>query len=134
MATVIHHNPDCSKSRNVLTVIRASGTEPIVIKYLDSGWTRPQLLALFAAANLTPRSALRTRTPPATELGLLAPNVSDDTILDAMVKHPALVERPIVCTPKGVALCRPAENILPLLEIALNGPVYNEDGSEIMRP
>ncbi|WP_106744646.1 arsenate reductase family protein [Yoonia maritima] len=133
MTTVIHHNPDCSKSRDVLAVILASGTEPIVIEYLDVGWTRPQLLALFAAADLTPRSALRTKTAPAAELGLLAADVSDDTILAAMIKYPALVERPIVCTPKGVALCRPPERVLPLLEIASNNPVSNDAGPKMMR-
>ncbi|WP_394177936.1 arsenate reductase (glutaredoxin) [Yoonia maritima] len=134
MTTVIHHNPACGTSRNVLAVIRASGTEPIVIEYLDTGWTRPQLLALFAAADLTPRTALRTSKSPAAELGLLDPSVSDDAILDAMLEHPVLVNRPIVCTPKGVALCRPSETVLPLLEIALTEPVYKEDGTEIVRP
>jgi len=134
MTTVIHHNPACGTSRNVLAVIRASGTEPVVIEYLDTGWTRPQLLALFAAADLTPRTALRTSKSPAAELGLLDPGVSDDAILDAMLEHPVLVNRPIVCTPKGVALCRPSETVLPLLEIALTEPVYKEDGTEIVRP
>ena len=134
MTTVIHHNPACGTSRNVLAVIRASGTEPVVIEYLDTGWTRPQLLALFAAADLTPRTALRTSKSPAAELGLLDPSVSDDAILDAMLEHPVLVNRPIVCTPKGVALCRPSETVLPLLEIALTEPVYKEDGTEIVRP
>ena len=134
MTTVIHHNPACGTSRNVLAVIRASGTEPVVIEYLNTGWTRPQLLALFAAAGLTPRTALRTSKSPAEELGLLDPNVSDDAILDAMLAHPVLVNRPIVCTPKGVALCRPSEAVLPLLEIPLTTPVYKEDGTEIIRP
>ena len=134
MTTVIHHNPACGTSRNVLAVIRASGTEPVVIDYLNTGWTRPQLLALFAAAGLTPRTALRTSKSPAEELGLLDPNVSDDAILDAMLAHPVLVNRPIVCTPKGVALCRPSEAVLPLLEIPLTTPVYKEDGTEIIRP
>lgn len=134
MTTVIHHNPSCGTSRNVLAIIRASGTEPVVISYLDTGWTRPQLLALFAAADLTPRTALRTSKSPAEELGLLDPNVSDDAILDAMLTHPVLVNRPIVCTPKGVALCRPSEAVLPLLENPLTVPVFKEDGSEIFRP
>lgn len=134
MTTVIHHNPACGTSRNVLAVIRASGTDPVVIEYLNTGWTRPQLLALFAAAGLTPRTALRTSKSPAEELGLLDPNVSDDEILDAMLAHPVLVNRPIVCTPKGVALCRPSEAVLPLLEIPLTTPVYKEDGTEIIRP
>lgn len=134
MTTVIHHNPDCGTSRNVLAVIRASGTEPIVIEYLKTGWTRPQLQALFAAADLTPRAALRTSKSPAEELGLLDPAVSDDTLLDAMIAHPVLVNRPIVCTPKGVALCRPSEAMLPLLEQPLTAPVYKEDGTLICAP
>jgi arsenate reductase len=126
MTTVIHHNPDCGTSRNVLAAIRASGTEPIVIEYLTTGWTRPQLLALFAAADLTPRAALRTSKSPAEELGLLDPSVGDEALLDAMIAHPVLVNRPIVCTPKGVALCRPSETVLPLLEKPLTGPFPKE--------
>lgn len=134
MTTVIHHNPDCGTSRNVLAVIRASGTEPIIIEYLETGWTRPQLQALFAAADLTPRAALRTSKSPAEELGLTDPSVSDDALLDAMVEHPILVNRPMVCTPKGVALCRPSEAVLPLLEKPLTAPVYKEDGALICAP
>ena len=134
MATVIHHNPDCGTSRNVLAVIRASGTEPEVVEYIQTGWTRPQLLALFAAADLTPRAALRTSKSPAEELGLTDPSVSDDAILDAMLLHPVLVNRPIVCTPKGVALCRPSEAVVPLLENPLTAPVTKEDGEVIATP
>ncbi len=134
MTTVIHHNPDCGTSRNVLAVIRASGTEPVVIEYLQTGWTRPQLQALFAAADLTPRDALRTSKSPAEELGLLDPSVSDAALLDAMITHPVLVNRPIVCTPKGTALCRPSEAVLPLLETPLTEPVYKEDGNAIVTP
>ncbi len=134
MTTVIHHNPDCGTSRNVLTVIRASGTEPVVIEYLKTGWTRPQLQALFAAAALTPRAVLRVSKSPAEELGLTDPSVSDDALLDAMVAHPILVNRPIVCTPKGVALCRPSEAVLPLLENPLTEAVYKEDGGLICAP
>lgn len=114
MTTVIHHNPACGTSRNVLSLIQESGTEPVIIEYLKTGWTRPQLQALFAAADITPREALRTFKTNAEERGL--PDASDDTILDAMIADPVLVNRPIVCTPRGVALCRPAETVLPLLE------------------
>lgn len=134
MTTVIHHNPDCGTSRNVLAVIRATSTNPIVVEYLQTGWTRPQLQALFAAADLTPREALRTSKSPAEELGLLDPAVSDDALVDAMVAHPILVNRPIVCTPKGVALCRPSEAVLPLLEVPLTTAVYKEDGELILAP
>jgi arsenate reductase len=116
MTIVIHHNPSCGTSRNVLDIIRASGADPTVIDYLETGWTRPQLLALFAAAGLTPREALRTTKSPAEELGLLNPGIPDEALLDAMLDHPVLVNRPIVCSPKGVRLCRPSETVLDLLE------------------
>ena len=129
MTVVIHHNPDCGTSRNVLKVIEASGYTPVTIEYLKEGWTKPQLLALFAAAGLTPRTALRTTKSPAEELGLLADNVSDEVILDAMIHHPVLVNRPIVCTAKGVKLCRPSETVLDILDQYPPGPFFKEDGS-----
>jgi arsenate reductase len=125
---VIHHNPACGTSRNVLAIIEAAGYAPVLIEYLKSGWTRPQLLGLFAAAGLTPRAALRTTRSPAEELGLLASDVSDESIVDAMLEHPVLVNRPIVCTPKGVRLCRPSELVLDLLERLPPGPFRKEDG------
>lgn len=132
MSVVIHHNPDCGTSRNMLAIIEASGETPIVIEYLKTGWTRPQLLALFAAADLTPRTALRTTKSPAEELGLLDPSVSDAAILDAMLEHPVLVNRPLVCSPKGVRLCRPSEAVLDLLESLPPGPMAKEDGSPLI--
>lgn len=132
MSIVIHHNPDCGTSRNVLAIIRASGTEPVVIDYLRAGWTRPKLLALFAAADLSPRTALRTTKSPAVELGLTAPTVSDETLLDAMLEHPVLVNRPIVCSAKGVRLCRPSETVLHLLDRMPPGPLFKEDGTMIL--
>lgn len=129
---VIHHNPACGTSRNVLQVIRDAGYEPQVIDYLNEGWTRPQLQALFAAADLTPRQALRTTKSPAQELGLLDEAVSDEALLDAMLEHPVLVNRPIVCSPKGVKLCRPSEHVLDLLEQWPAGPYYKEDGEMML--
>lgn len=129
---VIHHNPDCGTSRNVLEIIRASGTEPVVIDYLTEGWTRPQLLALFAAAGLTPREAMRVTKSPAAELGLLEEGVTDDRIIDAMLAHPVLVNRPIVASPRGVRLCRPSETVLPLLDRLPPGPLFKEDGQMIL--
>ncbi|MBK8199367.1 MAG: arsenate reductase family protein [Acidobacteria bacterium] len=129
---VIHHNPDCGTSRNVLSIIEASGETPVVIEYLKEGWSRPQLLALFAAASLTPRTALRESKSPAQELGLLEPGVSDEVILVAMLAHPVLVNRPIVCSPKGVRLCRPSELVLDLLDRMPPGPLYKEDGEMII--
>jgi len=129
---VIHHNPDCGTSRNVLSIIEAAGYRPTVIEYLKEGWTRPQLLALFAAAGVTPRGALRTTKSPAEELGLLDPAVSDAALLDAMLEHPVLVNRPIVATRRGVRLCRPSEAVLDLLEKMPPGPLAKEDGSLIL--
>ncbi|MCV2401518.1 arsenate reductase (glutaredoxin) [Marinomonas sp. C2222] len=129
---VIHHNPDCGTSRNVLSIIEKAGYQPIIIDYQKEGWTRPQLQALFAAADLTPRSALRTTKSPAKELGLLDLTVSDEVILEAMLKHPILVNRPIVCSPKGVQLCRPSEAVLDLLENWPKAPFYKEDGEMVI--
>ncbi len=129
---VIHHNPDCGTSRNVLEIIRASGAEPVVIDYLTTGWTKPQLLALFAGASLTPRTALRTTKSPAAELGLLDAGVDDNVLLDAMIAHPVLVNRPLVASPKGVRLCRPSETVLDLLNRLPPGPLNKEDGSQII--
>lgn len=124
---VIHHNPACGTSRNVLAVIEAAGYQPVVIDYMQAGWTKPQLLGLFAAAGLTPRDALRAKEPLVAELGLDA--ASDEALLDAMVRHPVLVNRPIVCSPKGVRMCRPSEAVLDLLERWPAGPYAKEDGS-----
>ncbi|NJO36312.1 MAG: arsenate reductase (glutaredoxin) [Rhizobiales bacterium] len=132
MSIVIHHNPQCGTSRNVLALIEAAGYQPVVIPYLDTGWTRPQLLGLFAAADLTPRSALRTTKSPAEDLGLLDPDVDDEILLAAMVEHPVLVNRPFVCSPKGVRLCRPSDVVLDLLERLPPGPLHKEDGELII--
>lgn len=129
---VIHHNPDCGTSRNVLAIIEAAGYSPAIIEYLKTGWTRPQLLALFAAANLTPREALRETKSPAKELGLMEPGVSDEALLAAMIEHPVLVNRPLLCTPKGVKLCRPSETVLDLLDRLPPGPLAKEDGQMLI--
>jgi arsenate reductase (glutaredoxin) len=115
MTVVIYHNPACGTSRQALALIESSGYTPVVIEYLSTGWTRAQLLGLFAAAGISPRDALRRKNSPAEELGLLDPSVDDEALLAAMVEHPVLVNRPIVCTPKGVRLCRPSEVVLELL-------------------
>mgnify|MGYP001375923170 FL=1 len=129
---VIHHNPDCGTSRNVLELIRAAGYEPTIILYLETGWSLPQLQALFAAAGLSVRDALRTTKSPAAELGLLDPSVDDQTLLDAMIAQPLLVNRPIVATPRGVRLCRPSERVLDLLDKWPPGPFAKEDGELII--
>lgn len=129
---VIHHNPDCGTSRNVLEIILNAGYAPVVIDYLTEGWTRPQLLALFAAANITPRQALRLSKSPAEALGLTAADTTDEALLDAMIARPILVNRPLVCTPKGVRLCRPSETVLDLLDRLPPGPLAKEDGELII--
>lgn len=130
MTVTIFHNPACGTSRNTLAAIRESGVEPVVVEYLKTGWTRPQLQALMAKMGKTPRDILRVRGTPAEELGLTDPVAGGDAILDAMVAHPILVERPIVDTPKGAALCRPSEIVFDLLD---NPPAtfIKEDGERV---
>ncbi len=111
----IFHNPACGTSRNVLAMVEAAGYRPEVVEYLKAGWTADQLGALFAEAGITPREALRAKEAVAAERGLLEPGVSDAAILAAMIEHPMLVNRPIVRTPKGAAMCRPSERVFDLL-------------------
>ena len=111
----IFHNPGCGTSRKVLAAIKAAGVKPRVVEYLKTGWTAPQLTELFARMGVKPRDVLRVRGTPAEELGLTGPGVSDTAILKAMSEHPILVERPIVVTDKGAALCRPPETLAALL-------------------
>lgn len=126
----IFHNPVCGTSRNVVSMVEAAGYRPEVVEYLKAGWTADQLKALFADAGLTPREAMREKGSPAAELGLLDPGTSDAAILAAMVAHPVLVNRPIVRTPKGAALCRPSERVFDLLERAPDSFV-KEDGQVV---
>ncbi len=114
-SVTIYHNPKCSTSRQVLDMIEASGAKANVVEYLKVGWTKKQLKELFAAAGLTPRQALRTKANEAEELGLLDPKVSDAKILDAMIEHPVLVERPFVVTTKKTLLARPKERVREVL-------------------
>ena len=111
----IYHNPACGTSRNTLAMIRAAGYEPTVVEYLKAGWTRPLLDDLLAKTGAKPRDLLREKGTPAAELGLLAEGASDEAMLSAMVEYPILVNRPIVVTPKGSALCRPSERVFDLL-------------------
>ncbi len=112
----IFHNPACGTSRNVVAMAKAAGYEPQVVEYLKAGWTKDQLKQLATDAGVPLREFLRDRGTPAAELGLLEPTATDDAILEAMVAHPILVNRPIMVTPKGTALCRPSEKALDLLE------------------
>lgn len=128
MQIVIFHNPNCGTSRNVVRIARDAGYDPVVVEYLKAGWTKPQLQALFAVAGITPRDALRVSKSPAQELGLTDPAVSDDQLLEAMVEHPILVNRPIVACPQGVRLCRPAGEVLDLLPNWPPAPYEKENG------
>lgn len=110
---VIYHKPTCSTSRKALELLRDQGADPVVIDYVREGWTRAQLLGLFAAADLTPTQALRVKGTDAAERGLVG--ADDDAILAAMVENPALVERPFVAGPGGVRLCRPVERALEVV-------------------
>lgn len=112
----IFHNPACGTSRNTVAMVEAAGYAPKVVEYLTTGWTRPQLEDLLARMGARPRDIFREKGTPAAELGLLDPAVSDDALLEAMVRHPILVNRPIVATPKGVKLSRPSEAVLALLD------------------
>ncbi|HEX3701402.1 MAG TPA: arsenate reductase (glutaredoxin) [Phenylobacterium sp.] len=111
----IFHNPNCGTSRNTLALLRAKGVEPTVVEYLKAGWTEPQLKALFQRMGVSARDLLRVRGTDADERGLTDPEASEAAILKAMTDNPVLVERPIVVTAKGAALCRPAEKVLELI-------------------
>jgi len=111
----IYHNPACGTSRNTLALLREKGVEPNVVEYLKVGWTKPQLEALLARLGKSAHDVLRVRGTEAHALGLTDPNASDAALIAAMILDPILVERPIVVTPKGAALCRPADLVLTLL-------------------
>src|SRR5689334_6447702 len=114
----VFHNPACGTSRNTVAMIKAAGYEPRVVEYLQAGWTQSRLEELLRGMNAKPRDIMRERGTPAADLGLLDPATSDEAILNAMVEHPLLVNRPIVVTPKGTRLCRPSELVFDLLERA----------------
>lgn len=128
----IYHNPDCGTSRNTLAMIEAAGYAPTVIEYRKAGWTRALLIDLLSAMEARPRDVMRDKGTPAAELGLLDPAVPDDTILDAMIAHPILVNRPIVVTPRGARLCRPSEAVLSLLERVPDA--FTKEDGEVVRP
>lgn len=113
---VIYHNPDCGTSRNVLALIRASGVEPHVIEYLKTPPARALLVELIRRAGLTPRALLREAGTPSAELGLDDPALTDEALIDAMMAHPILINRPLVVAPRGVKLCRPSETVRDLLD------------------
>jgi len=132
MTVTIYHNPACGTSRNALAMIRASGVEPVVIEYLKTPPSREKLAALIAAMAITPRQLLREKGTPYAALGLGDPSLTDEAIIDAMMAHPILINRPIVETAKGTRLCRPSETVLALLD---NPPAsfIKEDGEVVTR-
>ncbi|MBB3315247.1 arsenate reductase [Rhizobium sp. BK181] len=132
MTTTIYHNPACGTSRNTLAMIRQSGEEPVVIDYLKTPPTRERLVELIVAMGIPIRALLRQKGTPYDELGLEDPSLSDDQLLDAMIAHPILINRPIVVTEKGVRLCRPSETVLDILPNASIGTFTKEDG-EVVR-
>jgi arsenate reductase len=132
MSVTIYHNPSCGTSRNTLAMIRASGEEPDVIEYLKTPPDRARLVALIRAMGISVRALLREKGTPYAELGLADPKWSDDELIDFMLKHPILINRPIVVTAKGTKLCRPSEAVLDLLENPVTSFV-KEDGAHVVR-
>ncbi|HTJ55957.1 MAG TPA: arsenate reductase (glutaredoxin) [Devosiaceae bacterium] len=133
MKVTIYHNPDCGTSRNTLAMIRQSGEEPEIIEYLKTPPSRERLVELIAAAGLSVREALRRKDTPYDALGLGDQALTDDALLDAMMAHPILINRPFVVTPKGVRLCRPSEVVLEILPNPDIGPFTKEDGEVVDR-
>lgn len=132
MTITIYHNPACGTSRNTLAMIRQSGEEPEVIEYLKHPPSREQLVHLLRAMKLAPRGLLRKKGTPNDELGLDDPKWGDDDLIDFMIAHPILLNRPIVITPRGTKLCRPSEVVLEILPNPDIGPFAKEDGEVII--
>ena len=131
MNVTIYHHPACGTSRNTLAMIRATGTEPVIIEYLKTPPTRDELRALVQRMGIPLRDVLRQKGTPYAELGLDDSSLSDDALLDAIEAHPILINRPIVVTFKGVRLCRPSEQVLDLLDGPLPGDYIKEDGERV---
>ena len=129
----IFHNPRCGTSRNVLAMIRNAGIEPIIIEYLHHPPARERLLAMIEATGQPARALLREKGTPFAELGLDDPALTDDQLIDAMMDHPILINRPIVVTPLGAKLCRPSELVLDLLPAPQRGAFTKEDGEVVHR-
>lgn len=131
MSVTIYHNPACGTSRNTLALIRATGTEPEVVHYLDTPPSREELVSLIDRMGITPRDLLRRKGTPFADLGLDDPALTDDQLVDAMTAHPILINRPIVAGPKGVKLCRPSEAVLSILGRPLEADFVKEDGEVV---
>lgn len=133
MSITIYHNPACGTSRNTLAIIRQSGEEPHIIEYLKAPPTREKLIELLAAMKMGARDLLREKGTPYGELGLADPKWTDDQLIDFMMEHPILINRPIVVTPLGTRLCRPSEAVLDILPSPDVGSFIKEDGEIIAR-
>jgi arsenate reductase len=129
---VIYHNPACGTSRNTLEMIRNAGIEPHVVEYLKTPPSRALLVELVDRAGIAPRDLLREKGTPYAELGLSDPSLTDDALLDAMIAHPVLINRPLVVSPLGVRLCRPSEAVLDLLPEPQQGAFAKEDGEQVV--
>lgn len=132
MEIKIYHNPNCGTSRNTLSLIRNTGVEPEVIEYLESPPAREELREMITRAGLSVREALREKGTPYAELGLDNPVLTDEALLDAMMSHPILINRPFVITPLGVRLCRPSETVLDILPLPQQGSFSKEDGEAVV--
>ncbi|MCM2454874.1 arsenate reductase (glutaredoxin) [Rhizobium sp. CG4] len=132
MDAKIYHNPACGTSRNVLALIRAAGIEPDVIDYLSNPPSRQQLEKLISDAGLTVRQSVREKGTPYAELGMDNPDVTDSDLLDAMLQHPILINRPFVVTPLGTRLARPSELVLDILPNSFTGAFFKEDGEQVL--
>jgi arsenate reductase len=132
VSVTIYHNPACGTSRNTLALIRNAGVEPTVIEYLKTPPDRPTLIDLLERMRLRPRELLREKGTPYAELGLAAEHWSDDELIDHMLAHPILINRPIVVTPWGVRLSRPSEVVLEILPLPQKGPFTKEDGERVV--
>ena len=128
---VIYHNPLCGTSRNALAMIRNAGIEPHVVEYLKTPPSRALLVQLMDRAGITPRALLREKGTPFAELGLGDESLPDDALIDAMMEHPVLINRPLVVSPLGVKLCRPSEQVLDLLPAGQRSPFVKEDGEVV---
>ena len=131
IAVTIYHNPACGTSRNTLALIRNAGVEPAVIEYLKAPPDRATLVDLLRRMGLRPRELLRQKGTPYAELGLAAEHWTDEELVDQMLTHPVLINRPIVVTPWGVRLCRPSEVVLEILKLPPKGPFTKEDGEKV---
>jgi arsenate reductase (glutaredoxin) len=129
---IIYHNPECGTSRNALAMIRNAGIEPHVVEYLKTPPSRPLLESMIARAGMAPRSLLREKGTPFAELGLGKPDLTDAQLIDAMMAHPILINRPLVVSPLGVKLCRPSEAVLDLIPAAQQTAFAKEDGEQVL--